>query len=326
MGNAPGVAPAGSWVQMSTPKPGIGRGLAAILAASDQRASEGVRELPVALISPNPRQPRRSFDDEALQALAGSVGEQGILQPVLVRPVAGRYELIAGERRWRAAQLAGVEQIPALVRTTGDAESLELALVENMAREDLSPVEEARACAALAEEFGLTREQIGKRVGRSRVAISNLLRLLELPDDVLDLLESGALTEGHGKALLMAEDHASRRRLARQATRAGWSVRATEERAREANRLRHGPQPAGLASAGQERGGGAGPHPTGSLDRNRAEVDANAQAIAETLEAALGAEVKVRFDAAAGYRAEMTFGSPDEAVALAQRLRPRSVA
>src|SRR5205085_1975845 len=142
--------------------------------------------------------------------------ERGLLQPVLVRPsTGGTYELIAGERRWRAAQLAGLETIPALVRVHDDAESLELALIENMAREDLNPVEEARACALLVEELSLTREDVGRRVGRSRVAVSNLLRLLDLPDEILALLVEGRLTEGHGRALLTAPDHADRRRAGR---------------------------------------------------------------------------------------------------------------
>src|SRR5690349_18926588 len=172
----------------------MGRGLAAILTASTQADGEGgvaddLRRIPVELITPNPQQPRRAFDEEALQALATSVTERGVLQPVLVRPVAGgTYELIAGERRWRAAQLAGFDTVPALVRPQDDAESLELALIENMAREDLNPVEEARACAMLVDELGLSRDEVGRRVGRSRVAVSNLMRLLDLPDEALDLL------------------------------------------------------------------------------------------------------------------------------------------
>jgi ParB family chromosome partitioning protein len=295
---------------MTAPKPGMGRGLAAILAASDlPSATDGVRELPVELIAPNPKQPRRRVDEEGLRALAESLGQQGVLQPVLVRPRAGGYELIAGERRWRAAKLAGIERIPALVRPTGDAETLELALIENMAREDLNPVEEARACAALAEELGLTREEIGRRVGRSRVAISNLVRLLELPDDVLDLLEQGALSEGHGRALLMADDHDVRRRLARVAVREGWSVRTTERRARERNRA--------AADSGAERKPADVAHP---------EREAGAREIAETLEAALGAEVRVHCDARGRYTAELSFDSHEEALSLARRLRPRSVA
>src|SRR3954465_13084719 len=219
----------------------MGRGLAALLTPSTSGGSgdRDLRQLPVDLIAPNPRQPRREFDEAALLALAGSLGERGLLQPVLVRPsTGGTYELIAGERRWRAAQLAGLETIPALVRVHDDAESLELALIENMAREDLNPIEEARACALLVEELGLTREDVGRRVGRSRVAVSTPLRLLDLPDEVLDLLAAGHLSEGHGRALLTAPDHDERRRIARSAVQDGWSVRQTEARARETSRRR----------------------------------------------------------------------------------------
>ena len=168
-----------------------------------------------------------------------------MLQPVLVRPLAGgRYELIAGERRWRAARLAGLERVPAVVRTTAEDERLELALIENMAREDLNPVDAARACAALVDELGLTKEEVGRRVGRSRVAISNLVRLLELPDEVLAMLESGELTEGHGRALLQAPRPERPRALARDARDRGLSVRETEALARgaAATRPRRGAQ------------------------------------------------------------------------------------
>src|SRR3954451_20925193 len=217
---------------------GMGRGLAAILSVSGEHGEDDVhlREVPVDLVAPNPRQPRRRFDEASLAGLAESLRQRGVLQPVLVRPVAGgTYELIAGERRWRAAQLAGLETVPALVRDDDDDRSLEVALIENMAREDLNPVEEARACAALVEDLGLTREEVGRRVGRSRVAVSNLLRLLDLPDEALDLLEDGTLSEGHGRALLLANDHAARRSLARSAAAEGWSVRTLETRARESN-------------------------------------------------------------------------------------------
>lgn len=219
---------------------GMGRGLAAILAA-DERSEETAgrpefRSLPVDLVVPNPGQPRRTFDPEALQALAGSIAERGVLQPVLVRPLpGGRYELVAGERRWRATQLAGLSDIPALIQERDDATTLQAALVENMARADLNPVEEARAVAALVEDMGLTREAVGKMVGRSRVAISNLLRILDLPDDALDLIGSGVLSEGHGRALLLADGHDARRRLAELAAAEGWSVRVLEQRARDAH-------------------------------------------------------------------------------------------
>jgi len=196
----------------------MGRGLAALLTTTEPGDTPELRRLPVELVSPNPRQPRREFDEEALLALARSLQDRGVLQPVLVRPLpGGTYELIAGERRWRAAQLAGLDTVPAVVRPDDDAASLELALIENMAREDLNPVDEARACAALVEELGLTREEVGRRVGRSRVAVSNLLRLLDLPEEALALVESGALSEGHGRAVLMALDHGEGRRPARAA-------------------------------------------------------------------------------------------------------------
>ncbi|HEY2283474.1 MAG TPA: ParB/RepB/Spo0J family partition protein [Solirubrobacteraceae bacterium] len=301
---------------MAKPKPGMGRGLDAILSVSTEGAvtrEEELRELPIDLISPSPTQPRRRFDQEALQALAQSLGERGVLQPVLVRPrPGGTYELVAGERRWRAAQIAGLTQIPALVRSRDDAEALELALIENMAREDLSPIEEARACAALVEELGLTREQVGRRVGRGRVAVSNLVRLLDLPDEVIELLQEGALSEGHGRALLLAEDHGARTRLARSAVQEGWSVRTVEARAREDN-ASDGKGP----GRGRKRGSPAGnAHP----DQEQA-----AREIADALGAALGAEVRVKPARDGGYRAEMGFATPEEALELARRLRPRVV-
>jgi ParB family chromosome partitioning protein len=284
----------------------MGRGLAAILSVSapEDGAAERpeLRELAVELIRPNRDQPRRSFDEETLQALSESVAERGVLQPVLVRPRAGgRYEIVAGERRWRAAKLAGLETVPALVQDRDDATTLEIALVENMAREDLNPVEEARAVAALVEELGLTREAVGKRVGRSRVAISNLLRILDLPDEALAHLESGALTEGHGRALLLAEDHVDRKRLARAAVDGGWSVRVTEQRAREAN---------GLEAARTARKQGRPVHP---------DQEAAASQIADALGGALGTEVRVK-PRGTGYKIELTVESLDEAVALARRV------
>ena len=224
---------------MAKPKPGMGRGLSAILSVSAEGAADRRASARAAARATSRRirtsRAARSTRRRSRRWPAHS-GEQGVLQPVLVRPrPGGRYELVAGERRWRAAQIAGLKTIPALIRDREDAASLEVALVENMAREDLSPVEEARACAALVEELGLTREEVGLRVGRSRVAVSNLIRLLDLPDEVLDLLQAGALSEGHGRALLLAEDHARRRRLAASAAKEGWSVRVTEERARAAN-------------------------------------------------------------------------------------------
>ena len=173
------------------------------------------------------------MDAEALGALAESVRAQGLIQPVVVRPLGeGRYELIAGERRWRAARAAGLATVPALVRETDDRESLILALVENVAREDLTPIEEARAYALLQDEFALSLGDVAERVGRSKPSVSNRLRLLELPDDVLDLVERGALTEGHARAVLAVPGDDERRALARRIVREGLSVRAAERAAR----------------------------------------------------------------------------------------------
>lgn len=283
---------------------GMGRGLSAILSVSAPQEGEAqteLRSLPVELIAPNPRQPRKHFDQESLAALASSLQASGVIQPILVRPRAGgTYELVAGERRWRAAQLAGLDTVPALVHDHTDAASIELALVENMAREDLNPVEEARAVAALVEELGLTREQVGTRCGRSRVAVSNLLRLLDLPDDVLTLLEDGSLTEGHGRALLLADDHNDRRRLARAAAQEGWSVRVTEAKARGAK----------AAGTARPAAGRAALHP---------DQEAAIEEIVATLGAALGTDVSVRATAR-GYRVELNLASAEEAAALARRI------
>jgi ParB family chromosome partitioning protein len=297
---------------VASPKRGMGRGLDAILSVSPPSGTrEELRELPLESIFPNPKQPRRNFDEAALTALAGSLGDRGVLQPVLVRPKPdGSYELIAGERRWRAARIAGLRQIPALVRPRDDAEALEAALIENMAREDLNPVEEARACAALVEELGLTREDVGRRVGRGRVAVSNLMRLLDLPDETLELLEQGVLSEGHGRALLLAKDHATRRKLSRAASTEGWSVRTVEDQARRSNEEAAGAR--GRADARPSRSRRA--HP---------DQEAAAQEIETALSGVLGAEVEARAVAGGGYRVQLAFGSREEALALAERLGGR---
>jgi ParB family chromosome partitioning protein len=287
----------------TAPSRGMGRGLAAILSVSDQPSeADELRELPTELVEPNPNQPRKAFDEAALASLAASIEERGLLQPILVRPVAGgTYEIVAGERRWRAAKLAGLEKVPALVRERDDAHALEVALVENMAREDLNPVEEARACAALVEELGLTREEVGRRVGRSRVAVSNLMRLLDLPDDAIALLEAGDLTEGHGRALLLTDDHDQRRRLARLAVVESWSVRTLEQRARDVNAATPGPK--GRPAARRTL------HP---------DQEAAIAEIAETLGGALGTEVKVR-PHGDRFKVELEVSTIEEAHALAAR-------
>jgi ParB family chromosome partitioning protein len=299
---------------VTRPQPGIGRGLRAILSVSDEAQGSGpdLRELPLDLIVANPKQPRVRFDDATLNGLADSVRERGVLQPVLVRPRAGGgYELVAGERRWRAAKIAELQSIPAVITERADADTLELALIENMAREDLSPVEEARACAALEEELGLTREEVGRRVGRSRSAVSNLVRLLDLPDDVLELLQQGALSAGHGRALLLAEDHDARKALARRAVSEEWSVRTAEANARESN------QPAQHNGSRNHRR---------DAHRARADKEQASRQISEALSGALGAEVRVKATPAGRYRAELSFSSPAEALELARRLRAGAAA
>jgi ParB family chromosome partitioning protein len=196
-------------------------------------------ELPVDAIHPNPRQPRRRFEPEASSGLAESVRRQGVIQPLLVRSrAAGGYEIVAGERRWRAAREAGRATVPAVVREADDRETLLLGLVENVAREQLTPIEEARAYAVLIDEFGLTLGDVAERVGRSKPTVSNRIRLLELPDDVLGMVERGQLSEGHARAVLAVPDHEGRRRLAREIVRRGLSVRAAEQRAKWAGARR----------------------------------------------------------------------------------------
>lgn len=282
-------------------KRGIGRGLSAILPEVESSAAGDLRELPVELIKANPDQPRTNFDPDALNALAASIEASGVVQPILVRPLHdGSYELVAGERRWRAAKQAGLEKVPAVVRDQEEAERLQAALIENMVREDLNPVEEARACSALIEDLGLTKEELARRVGRSRPAISNLIRLLELPDETLGQLQSGELSEGHGRALLGAQGNDVRRRLARDAVRGGWSVRETENRVRLASqpRLKKHPDP---------------------IDPDEVEA---LEAAGDALESALGHEVKVK-PRKDGFAVELRFDSVAEAHALARALRRR---
>ena len=216
---------------------GLGRGLGALIPpAADETPGVGFQELPVSAIAPNPRQPRSAFDEEALTALAASIRELGVLQPVLVRPSGGgTYELVAGERRWRAAKRAGLQLIPALVRSSDDASALEQAVVENVQREDLNPLDEAAAYQQLIEDFNLTHDEVAARMGKSRATITNTLRLFQLPPSVQRLVAEGKLTAGHARALLSTPDRGFQETLARRAVAQGLSVRAVEEAAR-----RHG--------------------------------------------------------------------------------------
>jgi ParB family chromosome partitioning protein len=217
--------------ESSPQRRGLGRGLEVLIGG--QPVPSELLEIPVDAIHPNPRQPRRRFEPEAASGLAESVRQQGVIQPLLVRARGvGGYEIVAGERRWRAAREAGRETVPAVVRTADDRDTLLLGLVENVAREQLTPIEEARAYAVLIDEFALSLGEVAERVGRSKPSVSNRIRLLELPDDVLGMVERGQLTEGHARAVLAVPDQEGRRRLAREIVRRGLSVRAAEQRAK----------------------------------------------------------------------------------------------
>ena len=232
----------------------LGRGLGALLSAEGTAtASEETNEIAIELIDPSPLQPRSVFDDGKLNELAKSIRANGVVQPVLLRRKGGRFELIAGERRWRAAEMAGLIKIPAVVRTVSDDKVLEIALIENIQREDLNPIEEARAYKKLIENLGLTQETVGERVGRDRSYVTNYLRLLKLPVDLQELLQAGRISTGHARALLGVDHPDIQRRIARRIIDQGLSVRATEQLVRLAG-VKIG-QPLTKAPAkGQEHG------------------------------------------------------------------------
>ena len=210
---------------------GLGRGLGALLSSPGPASSAEPTtvELPIDAITPNPKQPRKSFDDKALRDLSESLKQSGLLQPVVVRRVGEGYQLVVGERRWRAAKMAGIERIPVVVREASDAQSLELALVENLLREDLNPMEEAEAYQRLLAEFAWTQEDLAQRVARDRSSIANCLRLLKLPDVIQADLRSGRLTMGHARALLSLDSPSEQLRLREEILTHSWSVRATEQ-------------------------------------------------------------------------------------------------
>ena len=236
---------------------GLGKGLSSLIPASDVAgAGDGasLADVPTASVAPNPHQPRVHFSEEGLVELAASISEMGVLQPILVRPVGdGEYELIAGERRWRAAQRAGLTTIPAIIRTTDDLSSVEQALVENLHRQDLTPLEEAAAFQQLIEDFELTHDQVATRVGKSRSAITNTIRLLGLPPSVQSLLADGQLSAGHARALLGTPDRSRQEALAQQAVAEGWTVRAMEQAVRGVDVVEPEPEP---EPATEPRGGG----------------------------------------------------------------------
>ena len=232
-------------------KHGLGRGLGALLSSSPAPAVEAgassVQELPIDSIVANPRQPRKAFDNNSLRDLSESLKRSGVLQPVVVRPHGQQFEIVVGERRWRAAKMAGLSHIPAIVREATDAETVELALVENLLREDLNPMEEAEAYQRLLTEFAWTQEELGQRVGKDRSTVANCLRLLKLPELIQADLRAGRLTMGHARALLSLASPAEQLKLREEILAHSWSVRATEEGVQR--KQRQAPRRAGRRSA-----------------------------------------------------------------------------
>lgn len=279
-------------------RPALGRGIEALL--GDSPPAESSSELPLDAISPNLDQPRSTFDERELRELADSIATHGLLQPLVVQSDGDGYRIIAGERRFRAARLAGLSTVPAVVRATQGLEHLELALVENLQRADLNPVEEARGYRRLMEAGGRTQEQVAQRVGKSRVTVTNALRLLKLPDDILASVEHGELSAGHARALLAVTDDASRRALFDRILAEHLSVRATEDAAQ---------QPPGPVMP-ETAGPAAPPSPP---------ADAELAALQQRLIEALGTKVDVRGSVRRG-RISVTYYSPDDLERICERI------
>jgi ParB family transcriptional regulator, chromosome partitioning protein len=281
---------------------GLGRGLSALIATGDSVGGLKFEELPTSAIRPNARQPRRSFPEAGIKELAASIREVGILQPLVVRSTEGGFELIAGERRLRAAKEAGLDRVPVLIRQAEDNESVELALVENLQREDLNPLETAAAYQALMDGFGLTKDQLAHRLGKSRAAVSNTLRLVQLPDRIRTLLADGKLTEGHARALLGLETEEQMARLAERIQAERLSVRSTEELVRE---YLSGPQVA-LQTEPDVKG-----RPPGAFDE-----------ASRIMREALGLPVRVK-QLRSGGKIEIRFHKKEELDTLLTRLTPK---
>lgn len=279
-----------------TRKP-LGRGLSALLSAEGTAtATEAAKEVPIDLIDPSAAQPRSVFNDTKLEELAKSIASNGVVQPILVRPKGGRFELIAGERRWRAAQLAGLTKIPVVVRDVPDDQVLEIALIENLQREDLNPIEEASGYRKLIETLGLTQETVAERVGRDRSYVTNYLRLLRLPEDIQDLLQSGRISTGHARTLLGLEQPDLQRRIARKIIEQDLSVRKTEQIVREVQR------PATRVAAATSV---------------QSEGDANTRAAETKLRRRLGTKVSIRQPQGTGPgRIEIEFYTDNDLVRL----------
>jgi ParB family chromosome partitioning protein len=282
----------------------LGKGLGALLGetavesvrAEGDSPSAGVRQIPIDRISPNRFQPRHTFHEDSIGELAASIAEQGVLQPLIVAPRGGDYELVSGERRWRAARIAGLSTVPVIVRDVDERQMLEIALVENLQREDLDAIDEAAGFRQLVDEFELTQAELARRVGKSRPAIANALRLLELPGAVREMVKTGELSAGHARALLGLDDRGGLAGLAREAADGGWSVRQLERRVRKDNA---GPREAGAPERAHE------------LERARLE---------EELQRSLGTKVRLRAGKDGKGRIEIAFYSFDDLDRLVTRL------
>ena len=310
-GSAGGVDPAEAGVAsptVATPTQALTAGgdveVAGTAGQDPQLNPRGVIDLPVGLIRRNPRQPRRALDAAALDELASSIAAVGVVQPIIVRQTDDGYELIAGERRWRAAQRAGFTVVPAILRKASDVESLELALIENVVRQQLNPVDEAYALKVLLEDLGVTQENLAARVGKSRSAIANKMRLLDLPSAVQDFLASGALSEGHGRALLGLAERGKQLQLARRVVDKGLSVRQVEDEVRR---------------SAETSNKAASSRPTALLDREAADQ------ISDVLYSLLGVAPRVRGRGTGGVF-ELPFKNQDELRQMADRLRGREEA
>ena len=272
----------------------LGKGISALMGAAKPETESSLQELEVALLEPNPFQTREVFDKDRLRELARSLEVNGFVQPILVRQAGDRFQIIAGERRWRAAQLLGLRKIPAVIRPLGDDQLMQAALIENLQRENLNPMEEARAYSRLANEFGLTQEEVARRTGKERSTVANFLRLLKLPAPVQDLVKGGKLSMGHARALLALDNPQAQQLLATQASMRGWSVRRVERLISQQKK-----------STGKRK--------------ERKGPDPNVKAATAKLETALGTRVRIVPNGDRG-RIEIEYYSQEELQRLYQRL------
>jgi ParB family chromosome partitioning protein len=270
-------------------KKGLGKGLGALIPIIDEKDEKDIQEIDIDEIKPNERQPRKAFDEEKIKELAFSIKEHGVLQPVILRKTKTGYELVAGERRWRAAKIAGIEKIPAIIKKITDAEVMQIALIENLQREDLNPVEEAMAYKTLMEEFGMTQEELAGRIGKSRSHIANTVRLLNLEDEIKEMINQGKITAGHARALLSIDESRERIKIAKKIAEENFSVRETEDLIKT------------YSSKAKEK----------RNNSKNQEINPAINHIEEQLKKALGTKVKIKGDERRG-KIEIDFYSEDE--------------